>query len=63
MSTSMINLGTAIGTGITAAAMTTSLGELAAPVVGAVFAVLTFVPLGMLVIRGRRPGTTPAPSG
>jgi DHA1 family inner membrane transport protein len=54
MPTSIFNLGTAIGTGITSAALTSSLGALAPAVVGTVFAVLIFVPLLALARVERR---------
>lgn len=57
MATSMFNAGTAIGTAITAGLIGTDLGPTAAPVVGIVFAALTFVPLLTLraVERSRHP--------
>lgn len=51
--TSMFNLGTAIGSGVTAQAITAS-GPVSIPVVGAVFAVALLVPLAALVVSDRR---------
>ena len=48
MPTSIFNLGTAIGTGITSAALESSVGALAPAIVGTVFAVLIFLPLTAL---------------
>ncbi|WP_020112803.1 MFS transporter [Rhodococcus sp. 114MFTsu3.1] len=50
--TSMFNLGTAVGTWVTAHAISGN-GAAAIPVVGALFAVLLLVPLGTLVILDR----------
>ena len=54
MATSMFNLGTAIGTAITGAALSSSLGELAPAVVGTIFAALVLLPLSALVLAQRR---------
>lgn len=58
MCTSMFNLGTAVGSWVTAQSIT-SAGPAAIPVVGALFAVLLIVPLATLVVlersRRRRP--------
>lgn len=53
MPTAIFNLGTAIGTGITSAALGTSLGTLAPAVVGTAFSVLILVPLLALAARER----------
>ena len=53
MPTSLFNLGTAVGTGITGAALGTDLGASAPAVVATVFTVLLFVPLGALALRER----------
>ena len=67
MATSTFNLGTAIGTAITGVALESRLGALAPPVVGVVFAALTFLPLGALILLKQRARihTTmhPAPRG
>lgn len=59
MPTSMFNLGTAIGTGITGAAMSGPLGSLAPAVVGTVFAILILVPLTGLILLERRAAGAP----
>lgn len=60
MPTSLFNLGTAVGTGITGMALGTGLGASAPAAVGTVFAVLLFIPLGALALRERR---TPSAGG
>lgn len=62
MATSIFNLGTAVGTAITSGLLTTSLGPLAPPIVGLVFAVLIFAPFGALVLIERRGASLPARS-
>jgi predicted MFS family arabinose efflux permease len=59
MPTSLFNLGTAVGTAITGAALGTGLGASAPPAVGTVFAALVFVPLGALALRERAPTRGP----
>lgn len=54
MPTSIFNLGTAIGTGITSIALTGPLGSLAPPVVGTIAAVLIFLPLIPLALLDRQ---------
>jgi len=54
MPTSIFNLGTAVGTGITGAALESGLGASAAPMIGTIAAVLIFIPLGALVLLDRR---------
>lgn len=54
MATSIFNLGTAVGTGITGVLIGTPLGASAAPVVGVIAGVLTFVPLLGLIAVDRR---------
>ena len=44
MATSLFNLGTAVGTGLTGLALTGRLGTLAPLVVGTVFAAVVFIP-------------------
>lgn len=58
MPTSIFNLGTAVGTGITSLALDSALGTLAPAVVGTAFAGLIFVPLGLLARRERRRAET-----
>lgn len=53
MPTSIFNLGTAIGTGISAATLHTGVGALGPVIVGACAAALLFVPLGILAARDR----------
>jgi predicted MFS family arabinose efflux permease len=53
MPTSIFNLGTAIGTGISATALDSPLGELGPPVVGTIAATLIFIPLSALALRER----------
>ena len=55
MPTSAFNLGTAVGTGLTGAALGGGLGASAPPVVGTISAVLIFIPLGALALLERRP--------
>nr|WP_269449951.1 MFS transporter [Auraticoccus cholistanensis] len=55
MPTSIFNLGTAVGTGITSAALESGLGATAPAVVGTVSAVLVFLPLTTLTLLARRP--------
>ncbi|GAB2893168.1 MFS transporter [Streptomyces mayteni] len=70
MPASIFNLGTAIGTGITGAALQSSVGALAPAIVGTVFTTLIFLPLGALTLIERRgrsrvvatAGAGPAPS-
>lgn len=50
MATSIFNLGTAVGTAITGAALATSLGALSVPLIGVVFAVIVFLPLVTLTV-------------
>jgi DHA1 family inner membrane transport protein len=57
MPTSIFNLGTAIGTGISAAALESPLGELGPPAVATVAAVLIFIPLSALALREHRRST------
>lgn len=59
MPTAVFNLGTAVGTGITSAALSSSLGTRAPAVVGTVSAILVLVPLVALAARERprRPRT------
>jgi predicted MFS family arabinose efflux permease len=54
MATSIFNLGTAVGTGITGILISTTLGASAAPVVGVVAGALTFIPLLGLIAADRR---------
>jgi DHA1 family inner membrane transport protein len=54
MPTSIFNLGTAIGTGISAAALGSPLGDLGPPAVGTIAAALIFIPLSALALRERR---------
>lgn len=54
MATSIFNLGTAVGTAITGAALATSLGALSVPLIGVVFAVIVFLPLVTLTILEHR---------
>jgi DHA1 family inner membrane transport protein len=54
MSPSMFNLGTAVGTAITGAALQSPLGASAPPLVGTGFAALVFVPLVTLAIGEHR---------
>ena len=54
MPTSIFNLGTAIGTGITSALLGTSLGVLAPAMVAVVFSAPIFLPLTALVLIERR---------
>lgn len=54
MPTSIFNLGTAVGTGITSGALESSLGSVAPAIVGTIFAVITFVPLTALAVTDRR---------
>jgi DHA1 family inner membrane transport protein len=60
MPTAIFNLGTAVGTGITAAALESPLGTLAPAVVGTVASVLIFLPLGALARLAHRPTHEPA---
>ena len=53
MATSLFNLGTAIGTAISAATLNTSLGATGPALVGAVCAALIVVPLGALTLSAR----------
>lgn len=62
MPTSIFNLGTAIGTGISAATLRTSAGELGPLVVATIAAVLIFVPLLALIRVQRHRPHTPAES-
>ncbi|HEU0257679.1 MAG TPA: MFS transporter [Microbacteriaceae bacterium] len=57
MPASTFNLGTAIGTGVTGAALATSLGAFSPPLVAAVAATLIFGPLAVLLARDRRTQT------
>ena len=50
MSTSMFNLGTAVGTGLTGVLLGTPLGSLSPPLVGVVFAALILVPVCALQV-------------
>ena len=61
MPTSIFNAGTAIGTGVSAAALGSPLQELGPPVVAAIAAALIFIPLGALALRERRAGPAAAP--
>ncbi|MBT2475809.1 MFS transporter [Microbacterium sp. ISL-103] len=54
MPASIFNLGTAIGTGLTSSLLLGTLGASAPAVVGVVFGVLIFVPLGILAFVERR---------
>jgi predicted MFS family arabinose efflux permease len=54
MPTSIFNLGTAIGTGVSAAALESPLGDLGPPVVGTIAASLILIPLSALALRERR---------
>lgn len=54
MPTSIFNLGTAIGTGVSAATLGSPLRELGPSVVASIAAALIFIPLGALALRGRR---------
>jgi predicted MFS family arabinose efflux permease len=54
MPTAIFNLGTAIGTGIAAAALGTGLGSRGPLLVGAIGALLVLVPLGLLILTERR---------
>ncbi|GAA1491241.1 MFS transporter [Brachybacterium sacelli] len=54
MPTAIFNLGTAIGTALAGAALTTDLGARGPLLVGAVGAALVLVPLGTLALRERR---------
>lgn len=61
MATSMFNLGTAVGTAVTAALLGTGLGTVSPPVVGVVFGLLVFVPLGVVVLLGRGAAAASSP--
>ncbi|MBT2534537.1 MFS transporter [Arthrobacter sp. ISL-48] len=61
MATSMFNVGTAIGTAITGAALTSTLGQLAPPVVGTTFAAIALILFSALVFAQRR-SVTPTPA-
>jgi predicted MFS family arabinose efflux permease len=61
MPTSVFNLGTAIGTGISAAALGSPLRALGPPAVAAIAAALIFIPLGALALSERRAGPAAAP--
>lgn len=54
MPTSIFNLGTAVGTGITGAALGSGLGASAPPMIGTIAAVLVLIPLGALALLERR---------
>ncbi|MGP9844865.1 MFS transporter [Brachybacterium sp. 107] len=53
MPTSIFNLGTAIGTGIAGASLSSGLGTRGPLLVGAVGAALVLIPLGLLILRER----------
>jgi DHA1 family inner membrane transport protein len=57
MPTSIFNLGTAVGTGITSMLLGTSFGTVAPAIVGTVFAVLIFLPLTALAVLERHRAT------
>jgi predicted MFS family arabinose efflux permease len=54
MPTSIFNLGTAIGTGLTSVLLDTGVGPVAPAVIGVVFAVIVFIPLGLTAWLDRR---------
>ena len=54
MPTSIFNLGTALGTGITSILLESSVGPVAPAIVGTVFAAITFLPLTALAVTDRR---------
>lgn len=54
MPTSIFNLGTAVGTGITGAALDSGMGASAPAVIGSISAVLVFIPLATLALHERR---------
>ncbi len=54
MPTSLFNLGTAVGTGITGAALESGLGASAPPMIGTIAAALILIPLGALAVLERR---------
>ncbi len=54
MATSVFNLGTAVGTWVTGVALGGVLGALAPPMVGALFGVVVFLPLGTLALLEHR---------
>jgi predicted MFS family arabinose efflux permease len=66
MATSIFNLGTAVGTAITGAALATSLGTFAIPLVGVIFGVIVFLPLVALTAlehRSRQRSTVSSGTG
>jgi DHA1 family inner membrane transport protein len=66
LSTSLFNLGTAVGSWIAGITLETSLRELGPPLVGTIIAALTLIPLGILATRtpaSRSAPGQPAPAG